>query len=80
MEFTHDGNLPESTVFDLMSIIANHHGESITLEKIQILIPTSSTTYKQITDLSTKLRVLGDVSEFYYDFAPVSGALLIITS
>ena len=78
MEFTQELDRNACSVYDLMYTVAKYHGDTIEADKVQIYIKVSEDELKPLDDLTEPLSHYPDVSEFYYNFDPIDGSLLII--
>jgi len=74
---TFDKNV--STVYDMMSAIAEKHGNTVPTDKVTIYQKIADGSLKPITEFTQPLSEI-EATNFYYDFEPVSGSLLIFTN
>jgi hypothetical protein len=78
IEFHRDMDKGRTTVYDLMAIACEHHGETIEPDKVRIFVKVSDKEYRPLPDFTKKLTEVECADVFYYDFDPVKGSLLII--
>ena len=78
MEFHVELDRNVATVYDLMYSVAKHHGDTIEPDKVLIFIKVSEADFKPLSDLTQKILELEGVNEFYYNFDPIDGGLLVI--
>ena len=76
MEFKNTFDLNSSTIYDLMYSIAEKHGKTIPTDKINLFIKKGENDFVLINNVSQ--QITSNHTEYYYDYNPVSGSLLII--